>query len=148
MDSEGEIRCPCKKSVNQEWLKLNRVVSHIIENVFNLNYTMWIYHGEKDVVPQREIPTIGVSSSAVVVGDEMADALLDLANEISFKAEDANEVIDEADEDVMSYDEHFKELQSELWSRFKKISLLNFIVKLMHLMVMYKWTNRSFDMLC
>ena len=28
------------------------------------------------------------------------------------------------------------------------MSSFNFLVKLMHLKVMHKWTNRSFDMLC
>ena len=148
VNSEGEIRCPCRRCVNQEWLKLNRVEAHIIDNGFNPNYTVWVYHGEKDVVPQHQIPTVGATSSANVIRDELTDVLLDLANEMNFEMGGADEGIEELDEEAMSYDENFEELKSELWPGCKSMSSLNFLVKLMHLKVMHKWTNRSFDMLC
>ena len=40
----------------------------------------------------------------------MADALLELANEMGFEVDAANKVIAEADEDTMSYEKHFEEL--------------------------------------
>ena len=70
VNSEREIRCPCKKCVNQGWLKLNRVAAHIIDIGFNLNYSVWIYHGEKDVAPQQAILIVGESTSAAVIGDK------------------------------------------------------------------------------
>ena len=146
---EGEIRCPCKKCVNQEWLKLNRVQAHIIDNGFNPNYSVWIYHGERSTVPQQAILNSSASTSATNASrDEMADALLDLTNEMNFESGDADDRTEEVDEEAMSYEEHFEELQSELWPGCTKMSSLNFLVKLMHLKVMHKWTNRSFDMLC
>ena len=72
--------------MNQEWLKLNRVEAHITDNGFNPNYNVWIYHGERSIVPQRVTPTGGASTSANVIGDEMADALFDLGNEMNFES--------------------------------------------------------------
>ena len=145
---EGKIRCSCKKCVNQAWLKLNRVEAHIIDNGLNPNYNVWISHGKRSDVPQRMISTRGASTSANVIADDLEDALLDLANEMNFELEDTDDRTEEVDEEAMSYEEHFGELQSELGPRCTKMFSLNFLVKLMHLKVMHKWTNRSFDMLC
>ena len=95
VNSEGEIRCPCRRCVNQEYLKLNIVEARIIDSGFNPNYTMWVYHGEKDVVPQQVIPTVGASTSADVIRDELTDTLLYLANEMSFEMGGTDEGIEE-----------------------------------------------------
>ena len=107
---EGKIQCLCKKCVNQEWSKLNRVETHIIDSGFNPNYNVWIYHGKRSDTPQRAILTGGASTSANVIGDEIAGALLDLANEMNFESGDADDRTEEVDEKVMSYEEHFEEL--------------------------------------
>ena len=98
---------------------------------------MWIYHGERNTVPQRTIPTGGAGTSASIIGDEMVDALLDLVNEMSFESGHANDRNEEVDKEAMSYEEYFEELQSKLWPRCTKMSSLNFLVKLMHLKVMH-----------
>ena len=43
------------------------------------------------------------------------------------------------------YDDLFDSLKSELYPGVSSFSSLNFLVKLMHLKVMNKWTNKSFD---
>ena len=45
------------------------------------------------------------------------------------------------------FDDLFIEIETELYSGCTKFSSLNFLVKLMHLKVTYKWTNNSFDSL-
>ena len=83
--------------MNHEWLKLNRDEAHINDNGFNLNYNVWIYHGEGSAFPQRAILTGGASRSANVIGDEIADALLDLANKMNFESRDADDRTEEVD---------------------------------------------------
>lgn len=43
------------------------------------------------------------------------------------------------------YDDLFEALKSELYPGVSSFSSLNFLVKLMHLKVMNKWTNKSFN---
>jgi len=43
------------------------------------------------------------------------------------------------------YDDLFAALRSELYLGVSTFSLLNFLVKLMHLKMLNKWTNKSFD---
>ena len=45
----------------------------------------------------------------------------------------------------MQYDDLFTALNLELYPGVSSFSSLNFLVKLMHLKVMNKWTNKSFD---
>ena len=45
----------------------------------------------------------------------------------------------------MQYDNFFASLNSELYPGVSSFASLNFLVKLMHLKVMNKWTNKSFD---
>ena len=45
------------------------------------------------------------------------------------------------------YDELFAKMETELYPGRQKFSSLNFLAKLMHLKVLTKWMNRSFDML-
>ena len=46
-----------------------------------------------------------------------------------------------------SFDELLKEAQQELYLGCSKFSKLSFIVKLFHIKVYNKWSNKSFDML-
>ena len=78
------------------------------------------------MVRQQAIQTVG----ADFIRDQMTD-----------------EGIEEIDEEAMSCDDHFEELELELWPRWKMMSLLNFLVKFMHLKVFHKWTNWPFNML-
>ena len=43
------------------------------------------------------------------------------------------------------YDDLFAALRSELYPGVSSFSSLNFLVKLMHLKVLNKWINKSFD---
>ncbi|KAL5544976.1 hypothetical protein UlMin_008760 [Ulmus minor] len=61
-------------------------------------------------------------------------------------------ISEDADEDAVGgpssndqYDDLFAALRSELYPGVSSFSSLNFLVKLMHLKVLNKWTNKSFD---
>ncbi|KAK7858372.1 hypothetical protein CFP56_013009 [Quercus suber] len=44
----GRIKCPCRKCTNRYCHHINAVETHLIVNIFDLNYTEWIIHGEED----------------------------------------------------------------------------------------------------
>ena len=48
---------------------------------------------------------------------------------------------------VKKLDELFKEVENELYPGCKKFFTLTFLVKLMHIKVLNRWMNKSFDML-
>ena len=111
LNSDGLIRCPCKKCLNRSWETTNRVRAHIVDHGFHPNYDMWIYHGEEEVYPN--LPSSSATATAVPdVGDaEMADVLLDLANEMRNADDDDNiEGTDLVDPDASAYASMFDEL--------------------------------------
>ena len=91
---------------------------------------MWIYHGEEEVY--TNLPSSSAAATAVPdVGDaEMADVLLDLANEMRNADDDDNiEGIDLVDPDSSAYASIFEELQSELYPGVLTCLHLIFLLK-------------------
>ncbi|KAL5564918.1 hypothetical protein UlMin_028082 [Ulmus minor] len=100
-------------------------------------YNQWIHHGEPATANTGT--TVAGPSGGIHERDEMFDVLDDIISE-------------EADEDAVGgpssndqYDDLFAALRSELYLGVSSFSSLNFLVKLMHLKVLNKWTNKSFD---
>ena len=149
LNSDGLTRCPCKKCLNRSWVTTSKAHAHIIDHGFHPNYNVWIYHGEAEVgvhAPSSSATTTGVRD---IAEDEMAAILLDLVNEIRNVDEDEdNEGMNPVDPEVDAYASMFDNLHSELYPGCPNMSSFAFLVKLMHLKVLHKWTNRSFDALC
>ncbi|KAL5569048.1 hypothetical protein UlMin_025623 [Ulmus minor] len=100
-------------------------------------YNQWIHHGE--LASANAGTTVAGPSGGIHERDEMFDVLDDIISE-------------DADEDAVGgpssndqYDDLFAALRSELYPGVSSFSSLNFLVKLMHLKVLNKWTNKSFD---
>ena len=78
--------------------------------------------------------------------DEMRDILNDF-----MESDDGGNGGDDVDERAMGanqyFDDLFTEIESELYPRCTKFSSLNFLMKLIHLKVSNKGTNKSFDSL-
>ncbi|KAL5576253.1 hypothetical protein UlMin_017952 [Ulmus minor] len=100
-------------------------------------YNQWIHHGER--ASANAGTTVAGPSGGIHERGEMFDVLDDIISE-------------DADEDAVGgpssndqYDDLFAALRSELYPGVSSFSSLNFLVKLMHLKVLNKWTNKSFD---
>ena len=111
--------------------------AHIIDRGFNPLYTKWIFHGE--VEPEAQVETNNTCEDV----DEMYQVL----NDIVQHSEDIEGRDPTLEEEYQGgqFDDLFAELDAELWPGCTTFSSLNFLVKLMHIKVMNKWTNKSFD---
>ena len=76
-----------------------------------------------------------------VVGPSVVDIGVSNDDDISMMPEHRR-----MDED-QKLDKLFKEVENELYPGCTKFSTLTFLVKLMHIKVLNRWTNKSFDML-
>ena len=110
---------------------------------FHPIYTNFIWHGEVAVYPMASVQP----SSSSAPTDEMTDVLIDLVNKSFANEGNDNNSSDLVDDGLTEYEKLFNELQAELWSGCTKISTLNFMVKLMRIKVLNKWTNTLFDQL-
>ena len=138
-NDEGLVRCPCKKCNNGLWQRISVIEAHIIDIGFTPLYTNWFYHGEADLLMQRVVDVEDDCS-----GNEMADVLEDVVGRTEVNDEQ-NAGLDSSHRE--KYDDLFLEMEKELYPGCKSFHSLNFLVKLMHLKVLNKWTNKSFDML-
>lgn len=50
-EGSGRIQCPCRKCLNNFFLPLFEVESHLFIKGINPNYTELIFHGEKKKLP-------------------------------------------------------------------------------------------------
>ena len=130
VNDRGRIKCPCKKCLNGLTHPLEIVEAHIFRNGFAESYVTWIYHGEIDV----RTANVYRQNERDGVEDEMMDVIDDVVGD-----EHAGTSTDGY------YDELFQALHSELYPGVLSFSSLNFLVKLMHIKVMNKWTNKSVD---
>ncbi|KAL5565184.1 hypothetical protein UlMin_028348 [Ulmus minor] len=137
VNDRGFIKCPCRRCLNNASHQLEDLESYIFRNGFMFGYNQWIHHGEPATVNAGTM--VAGPSGGIHEMDEMFDVLDDIISE-------------DADEDAVGgpssndqYDDLFAALRSELYPGVSSFSSLNFLVKLMHLKVLNKWTNKSFD---
>ncbi|KAL5573640.1 hypothetical protein UlMin_023237 [Ulmus minor] len=137
VNDRGFIRCPCNRCINNAQHQLEVLETHIHRFGFMSDYNEWIYHGEN--VYAASSSNVLHPNSGVHDRDEMFEVLEDI---ISNDAE-----VDQlgSQSSNVQYDDLFTALNSELYPGVSSFSSLNFLVKLMHLKVMNKWTNKSFD---
>lgn len=145
LNDQNRCRCPCQKCDNHEWGTLVDIGNHILRWGFNTAYKTWRFHGE-----QYDLPVIHDTSQTT---DEMVDVLNDVGWENTGNEHEAN--IDErsneptegssgANDDI---DALHMEVETELYPGCTWLSSLNFLAKMMHMKVMNKWTDSSFDQL-
>nr|GEV45420.1 hypothetical protein [Tanacetum cinerariifolium] len=51
VDSDGNIRCPCKSCRLVLWVSIKHLSDHISKYGFDSSYKTWIHHGEPDLPP-------------------------------------------------------------------------------------------------
>ncbi|KAL5579308.1 hypothetical protein UlMin_011750 [Ulmus minor] len=137
VNDRGFIKCPCRRCLNNASHQLEDLESHIFRNGFMFGYNQWIHHGEPATANAGM--TVAGPSEGIHERDEMFDVLDDIISE------DANEDAVGGPSSSEQYDDLFAALRSELYPGVSSFSSLNFLVKLMHLKVLNKWTNKSFD---
>ncbi|KAL5538432.1 hypothetical protein UlMin_042939 [Ulmus minor] len=142
---EGKTLCPCNKCSNISWQHLDTVKTHLMANGFSKTYVRWHYHGEprEDVIIEQE-------SYDSEKDDEMNDALHDNDGQSYFNVGGVDHnVIDEhtMKVDGEEYSKLFGEINFKLYTSCTKFSVMNFLVKLMHIKVLSRWSDKSFDML-
>ncbi|KAK1416898.1 hypothetical protein QVD17_26017 [Tagetes erecta] len=146
VDSLGRTLCPCVRCCNGFWQYLDIVYAHVHDNGFQRGYTTWNYHGEK-YANASEIAALfapRARTQATRTQHEMFDVIDDVMAEINTNTENVPEDVTRLDGE---FDALFNELNTELYPGCSWMSSLNFIAKLLHIKVLNKWTNSSFDQL-
>ena len=137
INDRGFIKFPCNCCLNNASHQLEDLESHIFRYGFMFGYNQWIYHGEPATTTGGTI--VPEPSGGIHERDEMFDVLGDISSD------DVEWDLVGGQSSNEQYDNLFAALRSELYPGMSSFSSLNFLVKLMHLKVLNKWTNKSFD---
>ncbi|CAI0546078.1 unnamed protein product, partial [Linum tenue] len=130
--AEGnEILCPCVKCKNMFWQTRNVVNEHLICHGFVKKYSIWTFHGEKEVEDS--------DNDDMVEDDDMYGLLSDLAATVG----------GEPDGQTKNFFTLLEVADKELYPGCEKFSKLSFTIRIYLLKCLNGWSNSSFgDKLC
>ncbi|CAN1289729.1 hypothetical protein LINPERPRIM_LOCUS20410 [Linum perenne] len=138
-----DIHCPCNHCLNVLQNSQDVVLEHLMINGINVGYTTWIYHGETSTTDMDDID-INVDT---LVDEDDEDNLYDLLDEHHNFMNNESCDDDSTNKGYEDFMEMLGKAHKDLYHGCTKYSQLSFIVKLLHLKVYNKWSNKSFDML-
>lgn len=160
MGKECDIRCPCENCLNNYIKSQDKVKSHLFHPRIDKDYTRWIYHGEKS---DFKIPRSSDNSALkdvdldnrttqndTIDNDGMLGMVRDLENlgDNLSRFEGASDSTASLTNNLpQDFKDLIKEAEQELFPGCTAFSKLSFIVKVLHLKVYNKWSNKSIDML-
>ncbi|KAD5961264.1 hypothetical protein E3N88_12737 [Mikania micrantha] len=144
VDGRGKAYCPCRRCYNGCRQDLSIIYAHIHDHGFLLSYKTWNYHGEKYHNADDIEALFAPKTRATTTNDEMFNIIDDVMAEMNTNEESVDEDVANLDPE---FDALFKELNTELYPGCSWMSSLNFLAKLMHIKVINKWTDSSFDQL-
>jgi hypothetical protein len=144
LNSNGLTLCPCGNCLNTRLQKIDVISAHLINIGIDKSYTKWVYHGEEVSEEDVGIDDFVNEESAGGVRAALEDALGDQFFDIG----PTNDLSGNQQPVIKNTRlEKLREaLDSPLYEGCKNISTLTFVVKLMNLKVMNKWTDNSFEM--
>ena len=164
LDEEERTRCPCSNCLNVNWNRLDVIERHLYKYGMSPTYKRWIFHGDTvDLSPflRSNSRFLGATFSNVsecreenvnlrenigvrdTMDDEMVEMIHDLHGPMFEECRRESNEQDESDK----ISGMFPEIEEELYPGCLKFTSFNFLVKLMHIKVLNRWSDKSFDML-
>ncbi|XP_041025345.1 uncharacterized protein LOC121265733 [Juglans microcarpa x Juglans regia] len=147
------IRCPCRACLNNLWLPIFEVETHLFIKGINPNYTQWIFHGEDET-------TLYVSDGDIdddiIEEDDYIDDMQHMLDDIwsgtfvdvpQDSTPTPNRPPITVDSPVPSFDQLLEDARHPLFDGCTEFSKLSFIVKLLQIKSIGGWSIKSFDML-
>ncbi|XP_042972958.1 uncharacterized protein LOC122304759 [Carya illinoinensis] len=148
----NRIQCPCRICSNNLFLPLLIVESHLFIKGIDPNYTEWIFHGEEET----QNLNMDDEDAEMSDDDEFIDDMDHLLDDIwAGKNVDVPQsstpmpIHDSvpASFSMSSFDQLLEDARRPLFNGCTKFSKLSFIVKLLHIKTIGRWSIKSFDML-
>ncbi|XP_020270701.1 uncharacterized protein LOC109845856 [Asparagus officinalis] len=135
------IRCPCNKCMNLDWHEFGIMQDHLVRYGIMVSYKIWLHHGE---LPDNQHGDSSDDRDESDDGnrDEYPELLEDHCRGTYMDDDDV-----EMNHDVQNFKKLLEASQREMYPGCKKFTLLAFAVKMLHVKVENRWSNKSFDMI-
>lgn len=149
-DVEGKMRCPCKKCCNAYRFDGKLVGGHLIAHGILESYTTWYYHGE---TPASSLIPEVVGNVEMVNEDRDESRGIDALLEDNIRAENigyngGGEPTHTSQNDSSEkFDKLVIDAQREVYPGCTEFNLLQFVISVMNMKVVNKWSNKSLNML-
>ena len=153
LNDENKTRCPCTQCVNFYYYELETVERHLWVNGFSKSYTNWVFHGEDKTSSSFNVDELesDINEDAVYSDDDdddddMLEAIQDVAGGINFEINQDDGIgEEESNYEPRKFKELFEEANKELYPGCSKVSALTFVVQMMHVKVLNKFSIKAFE---
>lgn len=139
---DNRIRCPCMDCLNFEHHTF-KDVEYYGKTVSVNQLHMW--NNDNDI---EGVGDEGTTNECLDVEDEMYDMLEDRRMAHIFDDDEEDKWYDnEQRKDARNFDKLLEDAHRPLYLGCQKFTLLSFVIKMLRIKVLNKWSNKSFDML-
>ena len=151
---ESTIPCPCIKCNNINEMTPDEVGEHMFAWGVVVGYSRWVHHGEKydhgcndnDNHPVVEEGDTGVDDMQEILDDVRCERFIDDWPGVTFESHAPN-IPSGSNGERNKIFKLMSDAAQELYTGCHKFSKLSFIVKLLHIKLINKWSDKSLTML-
>ncbi|XP_021804336.1 uncharacterized protein LOC110748694, partial [Prunus avium] len=146
LNSDNETRCPCRDCQNGRLFSLPVIWRHLITRGISQHYQTWTLHGESvDNESSTEMDDDSESDTEDDNDVDMFGILDDMIGPINMDANVEGGAANSSH--ANKFNDLFEEAKRELYPGCTTFSPLTFIIRLMHIKVLGRWSNKHFNML-
>ncbi|XP_012832641.1 PREDICTED: uncharacterized protein LOC105953517 [Erythranthe guttata] len=151
----NNMPCPCGDCLNQSLHPPYLVKLHLLTNGIDIFYNEWVHHGEKSSKNVEDHDAHRDNVDETFEEQEMLEDLNFGLHDFDDDEEGPFDYCDDthagqptlvSDEEVGNFQKLLKDTQRKLYPGCSK-SLLSFLVKLLHIKVLNRMTNKCYDMI-
>ncbi|XP_074342166.1 uncharacterized protein LOC141679607 [Apium graveolens] len=144
-----KILCPCRECSKRYYQDRDTVNTHCIFVGFEKWYKNWTSHGEEYMNARTSHVYNNVSEDEYIQRDEINDIRRMVYEGFGIptmgeRQPEIHEVV-QSDESTANFLKLLKAAETELWEGCEEFTLLAFVVELMHLKAISRWSNTSFN---
>lgn len=142
-----KILCPCRKCVNSFWRDSSEIQEHLICDGFLQGYTTWNLHGEAS---SSYVNTDNGDGAGLVEDSSEEDDISALLRDLACGLDDRGDFEDnssvELPKELIDLQKLVEANSQELFPNCKKYTKLRFLIRLLHIKLLGRWTDKSFDL--
>ena len=149
-----DIRCPCVNCLNGTKHSPQDVRLHLIRRGIACSYRTWVHHG-KHVPLCLDQPSVSnddgerYRATIFAIADDLGE-LPTMLEEIYMSGlmdDHINEKPNSSErENLVKFIRLFNDARRKVYPECEKFSVLSFVIKMLHIKVYNKWSNKSFNM--